>query len=352
MSSSVLASSATSSLASGSGRGGSGRACGRSPARSRQLADRRHRAARDHQAGEPRAPLPAGAEDQEEAHACRAYSSSIPEPARVGRDRAPFRFGGLERASRRETPLCSRGNEPSRREHRLKSVILRRPPRRFRPPVAPSSTQVLASSPLGGAPSRRGPQLAARPSPARSRGIAPLCNIDSSHAPSPRSGRRIRHRRQQPEVDREPAQVANVGTAEPSARRQRDPQPPRPVEPAKHTGRPPRRGGCGGAAARRRPRAFVGGSTRTPRSCSSSRRGRSPRPRRAAAGAGRGPLVAHQVLGQLELALGQLDGRSPRRTSWVSGLSCRSPTTSTPPRGGRRRNSARSRASSSWRSNG
>ena len=55
----------------------------------------------------------------------------------------------------------------------------------------------------------------------------------------------------------------------------------------KHAGRIPRRGWCAAAAPRRRPRACGAGSRRTPRSCSWWRRGRSPRPPRAGAGAAR-----------------------------------------------------------------
>ena len=54
----------------------------------------------------------------------------------------------------------------------------------------------------------------------------------------------------------------------------------------KHAARTPRRGSCAAAAPRRRTRACAAGWRRRPRSCSWSRTGRSPRPPRAAAGAG------------------------------------------------------------------
>ena len=55
----------------------------------------------------------------------------------------------------------------------------------------------------------------------------------------------------------------------------------------RHATRTPLRGWCAGAAVRRRPRACAAGSRRTPRSCWSSRTGRSPRRPPAAAGGGR-----------------------------------------------------------------
>ena len=87
-----------------------------------------------------------------------------------------------------------------------------------------------------------------------------------------RSARRPRSRSAQ--------RMTSVRSAEPPASRQRI------GIRSKRGGRSPRRGSCGGAEAHRRPPASVAGSTRTPRWCSSSRTGRSPRPPRAGAGAG------------------------------------------------------------------
>ena len=62
------------------------------------------------------------------------------------------------------------------------------------------------------------------------------------------------------------------------------------------------------------------------------------------------PFERQELLARLRALLRR---RPPRETSCVSGFSERSETTSDAlPRGGRRRRSARSRASSSWRSNG
>ena len=119
-------------------------------------------------------------------------------------------------------------------------------------------------------------------------------------------------------------------------------------------GRSRRRAPCAAGAARRRPRSCAAGSRRRPRASSSRAEVVAPdavedlRARQHLA------RVAQEQLEQQELGAGQLDRRSPRRTSWERGSSARSAKRSISPlvRPPERRSSARRRASSSSSANG